>query len=101
MGGTRLIVEGVLRPDRGVPGADLIEGGLGIFPVLLRVLLTGRAGRAILGGPRDGLDGRGRVVVIVMEVDQVAVSVRGNACGPGVGDPVQDFDDPFKGIVSP
>lgn len=68
-GGTRLIVEGVLRPDRGVPGADLIEGAFGIPPVLLRVLLTGKAGRAILGGPRDGRDGRGKVVVMVMTMD--------------------------------
>lgn len=65
-GGARLIVDGVRRPDRGVPGADLIEAvGEGIFPVLLRVLLTGRAGSAILGGPTEGRDGRGNVVVIV------------------------------------
>jgi hypothetical protein len=62
-GGARLIAEGVLKPDRGVPGADF--GVFGIFPVLLRVLLTGKAGKAMLGGPRDGRDGRGNAVVIV------------------------------------
>ena len=34
------------------------------FPVLLRVLLTGRAGKAMFGGPTEGRDGRGSVVVM-------------------------------------
>lgn len=60
-------MEGALRPLWGVLGADFDGLGLGIFPVLLRVLLMGKAGRAIFGGPfdgRDGRDGRGSVVVM-------------------------------------
>lgn len=65
LGGARLRVEGVRSPDLGVPGADLLEvDDEGIFPVLLRVLLTGRAGKAIFGGPTEGRDGRGNVVVM-------------------------------------
>lgn len=59
--------EGALRPVamRGVGGADRGELGEGMPPVLLRVLLTGRAGRAMFGGPPlDGLEGRGRVVAM-------------------------------------
>ena len=67
LGGARLIVEGVRSPDLGVPGTDLLDAvGEGIFPVLFRVLLTGKAGRAMLGGPSEGRDGRGSVVVIVL-----------------------------------
>ena len=65
--GLRLIVEGVLKPDLGVPGADLVPLRLGRLPVLLRVLLTGRAGKAMFGGPKDGRDGRGSVVAMVSE----------------------------------
>lgn len=64
-GGGRWDVEGARRP-LGVLGADLVEPGVGIFPVLFRDLLTGKDGRAMFGGPFDGLDGRGRVVVISM-----------------------------------
>lgn len=65
LGGARLRVEGVRSPDLGVPGADLLEvDDEGIFPVLLRVLLTGRAGKAMFGGPTEGRDGRGSVVVM-------------------------------------
>ena len=68
-GGARLIVEGVRRPDLGVPGADLVDDEcVGRFPLLLRVLFTGRAGRAMLGGPTEGRDGRGNVVAIVDRV---------------------------------
>jgi hypothetical protein len=38
-------------------------------PVLLRVLATGKAGRAMLGGPLEGLDGRGRVVDMAERVE--------------------------------
>lgn len=70
-GGARLIVDGARRPDLGVPGADLVDDVcVGKLPLLLRVLFTGRAGRAILGGPTDGRDGRGNVVVIVDRVDR-------------------------------
>ena len=57
-------MEGALRPLWGVFGADLEEPRVGIFPVLFRVLLMGKAGRAIFGGPLDGRDGRGSVVVM-------------------------------------
>lgn len=42
--------------------------GVGMPPVLLRVLGTGRAGRAMDGGPLEGRDGRGSVVAIVSDV---------------------------------
>lgn len=61
-GGGRCDVEGARSP-LGVLGADL-ELGVGMFPVLFRDLLTGRDGSAMLGGPFDGLDGLGRVVVM-------------------------------------
>lgn len=54
----------------GVVGADLADG---IFPVLFLVLLMGRAGKAIFGGPLDGPDGpegRGRAVVMVVDASQ-------------------------------
>lgn len=57
-------MEGALRPRWGVFGADLEELRAGIAPVLLRVLLTGKAGRAIFGGPFDGRDGLGSVVAM-------------------------------------
>ena len=57
--------EGALRPDRGSGGADSVEGADGSAPRLLRVRDDGRGGRAVLGGPRDGLDGRGAVAAIL------------------------------------
>ena len=56
--------DGARKPLLGVAGADLAKVGEGIFPVLFLVLLIGKAGRAIFGGPMDGLAGRGSVVVI-------------------------------------
>lgn len=64
-GGGRCDAEGARRP-LGVLGADLVDPGVGMVPVLFRDLLTGSDGRAILGGPFDGLDGRGRVVVMLV-----------------------------------
>lgn len=64
-GGAGKVVEGALRPLRGVLGADLLEGD-GIAPLLLRVLETGSAGSAMEGGPFEGRDGRGSVVVMVI-----------------------------------
>jgi hypothetical protein len=61
------LVEGARRPDLGVEGADFAAG---ILPVLLRVFETGNAGRAMLGGPFDGRDGRGSVVAMV-QADEV------------------------------
>jgi hypothetical protein len=58
-------VEGARKPLRGVDGADLVEIADGMLPVLFRVFEMGKAGSAMLGGPLDGREGRGRVVVIV------------------------------------
>lgn len=53
--------EGARRPLLGRLGApsELKSESVGMAPVLLRVLVLGRAGRALVGGPRDGLEGRG------------------------------------------
>ena len=44
-----------------------------MLPVLLRVLLTGKAGKAMFGGPLDGRDGRGRAVAMVCVVKETLV----------------------------
>jgi hypothetical protein len=62
--GGRKVVEGARRPLLGVPFADLV--GVAIPPVLFLVFTTGRAGRATVGGPFDGRDGRGSVVAIML-----------------------------------
>lgn len=64
LGGGRFAAEGARRPLLGVPGADRMELTVGMLPVLFRVLLMGRAGRAMSGGPLEGRDGRGKVVVM-------------------------------------
>jgi hypothetical protein len=50
--------DGARRPVLGVFGVDLLAG-VGRPPVLFRVLPTGSAGRAAVGGPLDGREGRG------------------------------------------
>jgi len=50
--------DGARRLVFGVLGVDLLPGA-GSPPVLFRVLLTGRAGRAAVGGPSDGREGLG------------------------------------------
>lgn len=62
-------LDGVRRPLLGVLAPDF-EGVAAArrFPVLFRVLGTGRAGRATFGGPFDGRDGRGSVVVMAVVV---------------------------------
>ena len=62
-GGGITDAEGARNPLRGVLGKDLV--GLGIPPVLLRVLLIGRVGKAMVGGAFPARCGRGSVVVIV------------------------------------
>lgn len=75
-GARRLLVRGVVglvaMPEgRGMPGAELgvgDEGAACMPPVLFRDFETGnagKAGRAMLGGPFDGREGRGRVVAIL------------------------------------
>lgn len=60
-----LFVEGALRPLLGVLGICLVGFGLGRAPVLFRVLLTGNAGRAMLGGPLEARAGRGKAAAMV------------------------------------
>lgn len=85
-GGDRM-VEGARKPLLGVAGIDLrelIELMEPIFPVLFRVLLTGRAGSAMLGGPLDGRAGRGSVVAIMVsgEVNDLFLFLKGAGCSP-------------------
>lgn len=61
--GGRNVVDGARRPLLGVVG-DLF-GPVGMPPVLFLVFATGRAGRATVGGPTEGRDGRGSAVDIV------------------------------------
>ena len=56
-------VEGDLRPDLGNPWAACKFAAVGIAPVLLRPF--GSAGRAVFGGPSEGLPGRGIVAAMV------------------------------------
>lgn len=58
-------LDGARRPLLGVEGADFDGADDGILPVLLRVLVTGKAGNAMLGGPFVGRAGRGKAVAIV------------------------------------
>lgn len=54
-------VEGARNALRGRLGIKpgVISEGVGMLPVLLRVFFVGKAGNAVVGGPKDGLDGRG------------------------------------------
>lgn len=60
-GGGRFAADGARRPLRGALG-DLLAAWR--FPVLLRVLGTGNAGSAEVGGPTEGRDGLGIVAII-------------------------------------
>jgi len=64
MGGGKA-ADGALNPVFGVLGVDLLAG-VGRPPVLFRVLATGRAGSAPVGGAFDGRDGRGSVADMVI-----------------------------------
>lgn len=57
--------DGARSPLLGVVGADLDGVVVERLPVLFRVLVTGKAGSAMLGGPFEGREGRGRAVAIV------------------------------------
>jgi len=65
--GVEYAADGARRPLLGVLVAD--REGVASAPVLFLVFGTGRAGRAMLGGPLEDRDGLGRVVAIV-NVDQ-------------------------------
>jgi len=56
--------DGARSPVFGVLGVDRLVR-VGTPPVLFRVLPTGRAGRALVGGPFDGREGRGRAADIM------------------------------------
>lgn len=58
------MLEGARNPVLGVVVSDLADVDGGCSPEDLRVLLTGSAGRAIVGGPLDGREGLGSAVVI-------------------------------------
>jgi hypothetical protein len=56
-------VEGARSPLLGRLGVDVLDlksDTVGILPVLFRVFVVGNAGSAVVGGPYDGLDGRGK-----------------------------------------
>lgn len=57
------VVDGARRPVLGVAGVDLLCDGAREL-VLFLVLGTGSAGRAIVGGPFEGRDGLGSVVMV-------------------------------------
>lgn len=61
--GGRKVEEGARSPLFGVFGVSF-GAGLGRAPVLLRVLPTGKAGRATFGGPFDGRGGLGSAVAM-------------------------------------
>lgn len=63
--GGKKFVDGARRPLLGVDGFDF--AGVASVPVLLRVLVTGSAGSAAVGGPLDGLEALGRAVAILTE----------------------------------
>jgi hypothetical protein len=62
-GGIPEEVEGARRPLLGKLGGEVPDlsklDTVGIAPVLLRVFVVGKAGSAVVGGPYDGLEGRG------------------------------------------
>lgn len=59
VGGGSADVEGARSALFGKLGAGPSSEVDGILPVLLRVFFVGNAGRADVGGPYDGLEGRG------------------------------------------
>lgn len=60
--------EGARRPLFGKFGVDAKSETVGMFPVLFRVLVVGRAGNAAVGGPYDGLEGLGKEAAILCRV---------------------------------
>lgn len=58
------MLEGARSPVLGVLVSDLVEGDGDWSPETLRVLATGSAGRAMVGGPLEGREGLGRAVVM-------------------------------------
>jgi hypothetical protein len=68
--------EGARRPLFGNCGGEVLSLEseiVGMFPVLFRVFVVGNAGNAVVGGPYEGLDGRGIAAAITNDVlvDQI------------------------------
>lgn len=73
LGRAVLLADGVRNPLGGREGvggtpadANMDDDGVGIPPVLFLDFAVGIAGRAVFGGPRDGLGGLGIVVVMTL-----------------------------------
>ena len=65
----RFECEGARIPLFGNRGGEVLvleSDMVGMFPVLFRVFVVGSAGRAEVGGPYEGLDGRGSAAAIVI-----------------------------------
>lgn len=71
VGAERFDAEGARRPLFGNWGGEVLileSEMVGMFPVLFRVFVVGSAGNAVVGGPYEGLDGRGIAAAIVKNV---------------------------------
>jgi hypothetical protein len=67
-GAERFECEGARRPLLGNRGGEVLvleSEIVGMFPVLFRVFVVGSAGNAVVGGPYEGLDGRGNAAAIM------------------------------------
>jgi len=74
VGGGSCEVEGALRPLRGKPEAGEGEsdsGVIGMPPILFLDFDIGKAGKAVVGGPYDGLEGRGIAAAIVGSMKEI------------------------------
>lgn len=68
VGAERFECEGARMPLLGNRGGEVLildSERSGMFPVLFRVFVVGNAGNADVGGPYDGLDGRGNAAAIM------------------------------------
>lgn len=71
VGAERFDAEGARRPLFGNRGGEVLileSEMVGMFPVLFLVFVVGNAGNAVVGGPYEGLDGRGIAAAIVNDV---------------------------------
>ena len=68
VGAERFACEGARIPLLGNRGGEVFildSVRSGMFPVLFRVFVVGNAGNAVVGGPYEGPDGRGKAAAIV------------------------------------
>jgi len=69
-GGRRLDDDGVRNPLFGRLGASSLSAvGVSMPPVLFRVFGIGRAGNAEVGGPYEGLEGRGSAAAMIVDFE--------------------------------